>query len=543
MPEQGLESYPSPRGRAVVALTHPPEYRLHKYWTRKPANVLADYLTRLMESESRVVDPFAGSGVLLREAAALGHNVIGFDVNPIAVTLSRVTLDPPEVGDFEVAARSLIAAVEGPSDAAFLTASGERVRYVVHSGVTVCPACSEDVVVERAVRRGRSYSCPACGAMIRFNLRSITRTEVVEVVLASGAVVHEPDELRRQSRLSSQPAAPTSSDPYVQRLVVNRRTLTHDGLTTADYFTARNLSLLAAGFAHADGVPDERLRNALLLMLTGAVAQCSRLIPYRQGMTGGGPAWSVPGFWVPPVHLESNPLSHLTARARKMTSGIKALTIPRLADRTSIEQCRAEEGLRRLASEGQEADLIFLDPPYGDSVPFLEFSALWNAFLRQTPRLEDDMSVSDRLDQPMTWASYELRLTEVLGLCDRVLASEGKLLVTFNNNDLRAWKALLGALQASGFAASEVTYQAPAVVPAKAQFSPTGSYVGDLFVVADRRGRHPVDPDDVRPHVMAALSRCASARDGLVAPNLARRTSLATWLLRNGRAEDITRVD
>ena len=42
-----------------------------------------------------------------------------------------------------------------------------------------------------------------------------------------------------------------------------------------------------------------------------SVAQCSRLIAYRNDLTTGGPAWTVPGFWVPPVHLETNPLPHI----------------------------------------------------------------------------------------------------------------------------------------------------------------------------------------------------------------------------------------
>ena len=49
-------------------------------------------------------------------------------------------------------------------------------------------------------------------------------------------------------------------------------------------------------------------------------------------------------------------------------------------------------------------------------------------------------------------------------------------IITFNNNDMRAWKALLSSLQANHFSCECVTYQIPAVVSSKAQKSIEGSY-------------------------------------------------------------------
>ena len=37
-----------------------------------------------------VLDPMSGSGTVLRQASALGHKAYGFDVDPLAVLMSRV---------------------------------------------------------------------------------------------------------------------------------------------------------------------------------------------------------------------------------------------------------------------------------------------------------------------------------------------------------------------------------------------------------------------------------------------------------------------
>lgn len=46
---------------------------------------------------SLVLDPMAGSGTVLRQALALGHRAVGFDLDPLAVLMSRVWTTPVDV--------------------------------------------------------------------------------------------------------------------------------------------------------------------------------------------------------------------------------------------------------------------------------------------------------------------------------------------------------------------------------------------------------------------------------------------------------------
>ena len=92
----------------VVAHTHPPRYRLHKYWSRKPYNVVQAFVAALVPSPGVVVDPFIGSGVVAREAAQLGHTVYASDINPVSLLLTETTCSPPEPAGFSSALGALL---------------------------------------------------------------------------------------------------------------------------------------------------------------------------------------------------------------------------------------------------------------------------------------------------------------------------------------------------------------------------------------------------------------------------------------------------
>lgn len=55
-----------------------------------------------------VLDPMAGSGTVLRHALALGHKAIGFDMDPLAVLMSRVWTSPVDASEVRGLAAELL---------------------------------------------------------------------------------------------------------------------------------------------------------------------------------------------------------------------------------------------------------------------------------------------------------------------------------------------------------------------------------------------------------------------------------------------------
>ena len=66
------------------------QYRpVHPFPARMAPEIALESISTL-PSRSIVVDPMCGSGLVLREAIEQGHEAIGFDVDPLAVLMSRV---------------------------------------------------------------------------------------------------------------------------------------------------------------------------------------------------------------------------------------------------------------------------------------------------------------------------------------------------------------------------------------------------------------------------------------------------------------------
>ncbi|MEA3340245.1 MAG: DNA methyltransferase, partial [Chloroflexota bacterium] len=59
-------------------------YAMHKYWSKKPYNLIADYIERFSSPGDIVLDSFCGSGVTVVESVRLGRRAIGIDINPVA---------------------------------------------------------------------------------------------------------------------------------------------------------------------------------------------------------------------------------------------------------------------------------------------------------------------------------------------------------------------------------------------------------------------------------------------------------------------------
>lgn len=73
-------------------------HAIHPYPCKFPSAIVREYLD---EPGLVVLDPFCGSGTTLLESAMFGSSVVGIDVNPIAVMISRAKLASLDSGEFK----------------------------------------------------------------------------------------------------------------------------------------------------------------------------------------------------------------------------------------------------------------------------------------------------------------------------------------------------------------------------------------------------------------------------------------------------------
>lgn len=514
----------------IKAETHTAEYLMHKYWARKPHNVISRCIEGLTQKGDIVLDPFCGSGVVIREGALLGRKCIGIDINPLAVLISNVLLAPPSAKEFSKVFESIYEQVYAKYGNLYLTNDGKYIKYLAHRIISKCD-CGLILKQSECTKEGKKFICPTCRRIIHFNLESLVDTEVFNICVENDkSYMATNAELKRQEKISCYTDNSVDVAQFNFKFPENRRILAFKGIETSSFFTKRNYCILSCFANEIWKIKDEILRNCALLLLTSSVAQCSRLIAHRNNLSTGGPAWSVPGFWIPQEHLETNPFVYLKSRLAKFKKAL--IELERKPIENSVNIFRGNS-LKLLDDEFRDlkANLIFLDPPYGDNVPYTEFSNIWNSFLKKIPCSDDDISVSDRIDKTVSWNNYCYKLDQYMACLSRHIAPEGKMLITFNNNDMRAWTALIGALQNNGFVCRSVFYQIPAVISSKAQMSINSSYISDVYsVYTFSPSKSP--SKDMSP-LLSHLCFIANLRGGIVSKTVVDREFIIAWLKNN----------
>lgn len=98
---------------AIVPKAHTPLYMMHKYWARKPHNVVAEYIKRYSEKGEIVLDPFVGSGVTAVEALEAGRKAVALDLNPLSFFITWNTLFPVDINKLKKAFKEIEANVKG----------------------------------------------------------------------------------------------------------------------------------------------------------------------------------------------------------------------------------------------------------------------------------------------------------------------------------------------------------------------------------------------------------------------------------------------
>lgn len=525
--------------KALMAQTHPAEYLIHKYWARKPHNILHHYLETFFKKGDLVADPFCGSGVFLAEAKKLGIDAIGMDINPIAYLMSEVTANPPDLKKFDGAARELIEYAQKTFSDSYKLENGSEIRYLVHQVTSKCPSCGKLGSAENSKKRSSRYYCNFCDHKLSFNFESFSHTDIVKIIDKSNRIYEATNDLEGQKTKSEIFGDPGKFDKL---LLVNRRILAFPEMKLSNLFTPRAYRVLSTLFDRAHEIKDEQVRKAILLFITSGSAQYSRLIPFRNNLKTGGPAWTIPGFWIAPLHLETNPLIHLEARYRKFLRGLKSLdeAYKHSTAKVRVDNISAQNGLSRLADNS--LDGIFFDPPYGDNVPYVEFSAIWNGFLRNHIEYDQEIVVSDRKEFISSWEKYEKDMRSIVALFYAKLKPEGKIVMTFNNLDPRAWKIVLESFAQFSFRCREAKYQIPAVISSKAQTASDTSYVGDYYCVFEKNISTSKKNGELY-YLTEKLKGVLLSRDGRAPVNLLHRVAILTVLNENLPIDFIEKID
>lgn len=466
-------SNPNHIDHALVAEFHPPEYLMHKYWARKPSNVVRKYIETYSERDDIVLDPFCGSGVAAIEAVRSGRRAIGIDLNPMATFISRMTAKPVNLDAYESAFLEIEAAVR---DA------------VLELYETDCPKCGASRVINKTIWRdgeieALEYECSDCAE---------GRSRLLE---------KQPDseDLSRLKHINSRDIPkwyPKNEFRYPTGEEFAEGTHDAERSSVADLFTHRNLIALSLLFDAIDGLPEGDVKELMKFTFTGQLHLGSRMLPARTSR--GGPVWSQHRYWLPPDFWELNVWSNFETRYQRVRRGKERVNdeLGHYEEAEDFPGLRSGDGnilwatadaLEELRTyEDSSVDYVFTDPPYGESIQYGELTYMWAAWLGLADEhylhsMEADEAVINPKQGKDAEEYYNLLYT-IFHEVGRVASPQSYMTVTFHNPSFEIRNILERACYVGGYDLERILWQPPAQVPSsKSHLDPYGSVQGDFY--------------------------------------------------------------
>jgi len=434
---------------AISAKRHTPMYLMHKYWARKPHNVVAEYIRHYSKENEVVLDPFCGSGVTLIEALRYRRKAIAIDLDPIATFITKMTVIPVNLSEFKKS---------------FDIIKNEIKQKVEMLYLTKCPKCGQEIpfhymVFEGSVPQKIHLSCSNCKLVLDKSF--------------------EEDDGKRAKGIEEMDI------PYwypQNELIWNTRVNVQKGTKVSELFSRRNLIALSIILHEIENIEDNSVRDLMRFAFSSTIPQASKLLVYTEG---SGPSWKVRGYWVPERRWEMNVWRFFENRCRKMLEGKKesnaALGEFFTEGETAWIYTQSATDLSNIPNSS--IDYVFTDPPYGDSVPYLELDYIYASWLKFNMNFEDEIIISDSpVRKDKNFEMYYKMLARAFREVYRVLKAGKWMTVTFHNTDIKIYNAIIRAVVLAGFDLEKIVYQPPATVSAKAQLAPYGSARGDYYI-------------------------------------------------------------
>ena len=432
-----------PISEAIEPHPHPAHYMMHKYWGRKPHNVVSEYIYTHTKPGDTVLDPFMGSGVVLIEGAKLERNVIGVDLNPMSKFIVDNTIQKVNIAEYQY-----------HFDKIFNEVYSKYKEFYI----TKCPKCNgpaefSSLVWDESKIKSIRIDCPGCGKVIKdadnedHNLyKSIVKN------------------FNRYINKNSFPVDKVLQ--YVKRSGNER---------IDELFSKRAIVVLAAFLNKINKTEDTNIRNLLLFTFSSALPNCSRMLPGDVKSASYKSGWVISKFWVPKVHTERNVFECMQLRFSAIAKGKSQVAdIKQGYVKTYNQDSRF---LKQIKDES--IDYIFTDPPYGESIAYLGLSHLWNSWLGFEPDYKNEIIIDSFRSKGIL--DFESRMNDVFKELNRVLKKGKFISFTFHNRDLKVWKAVIEPLLKNGFQLINVVMQPQAVSSGTQGINKINTLKGDFI--------------------------------------------------------------
>jgi 16S rRNA G966 N2-methylase RsmD len=483
-------------------------YLQHKFWARKPHNIVRKYIESYSREGEIVLDPFCGSGVVASEAVKSRRRTIAIDLNPIATFVTRMTILPIDLDEAEKTFAYFEKSVKPKIYELYkikCPRCGKKkaiTKSLIISFIVECPSCKRSIIMAKAKhgegKKQMVYRCPYCDNNFNYatlDIKGEAFTELRFKCDSCGAkdTIQNPslEMIRKEpSEISYWYPDLKLSYPSGKRFVTSRRMK-----TIPDLFTKTNLEALSILYHHIEAIGDTSIRDFMKFVFSSELHLVSRLIMLKGGVEAG---WNVPEFLVASFHPEYNVWDRFRNRYQTVMKG------KRQANReiTHYQEAKDFNGLKDNANilvanrsaldlsiiPDDTIDYIFTDPPYGGSIQFFELDFLRLAWLNgednddrfPLDRWKEEITINGSQDKDFDY--YHNQLHTAFREMQRVLKPKRYMTVTFHNTEIEIYNSIIRAAIFAGFELEKIIYQPTEHISSKAGFHPYTSAVGDFYL-------------------------------------------------------------
>ena len=486
----------------ILPKTHSSMYLMHKYWARKPANIVAHYIQRYCPQNGIVLDPFMGSGVTILESIFNNRLAIGVDLNPMANFITKNTGIYADIPKLEKAFQIIKKDVE------------KKNSLFTKLYELQCPSCkSTNAIITHIIWLKKKddlshkleeirFKCSNCGEIVANN----SNHNEIFISIKPFVLQQEKNALNLLSQ--EQIKNPNVSFKYSdnQAFIQLRHNLRKQPELT-ELFTKRNYTFLVFLINLINDIPEnyENEKELLRFCFTSSLGQSSKMVwvinkrkgkKLKKKQVG---SWTHHFFWDPSNFFEVNAWNCFKQRFSKLKKGKIDSNERNNKSKLNFKLAKSFTDLSiktpvllwnksstQLELPDNAIDFVFTDPPYGDSIQYGELSAFWNVWLNQNmadykKKIELDEIVINS-HQGKNLNSYEKKLKEVFNEVFRVLKPNKYMIVTFHNTSLKIRNALINSVISCGFDLCQILFQLPPRVSIKSMLHHEGSPIGDYYI-------------------------------------------------------------
>jgi hypothetical protein len=165
----------------------------------------------------------------------------------------------------------------------------------------------------------------------------------------------------------------------------------------------------------------------------------------------------VNNYWIPGDYINENVYWRFLDRFKQILIAKKEINNRfKLSQEIPIGNyqlnCSTSIPLSNIANES--LDYILTDPPYGDVIQYSELSFVWNTWLQEIQKIDDELIINPVQDKNMEY--FLINLDKLIHESFRVLKRNKKFTVCFQNKNPRIWFEVAISAAKAGFEISSI---------------------------------------------------------------------------------------